>query len=249
VPPGTSLTRVNGDLVITTAGTTYDALDIHGFVVVKAPDVTITRSIIRGGQATTSLGLISVRPTATRFVIEDSELVPEHPSKFLSGILGANFTASRVDVHGTVDGIGVLGGNVWVVQSWLHGFRDFPSDPYQGGGPSHNDGVQVQGGYHIWIVGNTITGASNAAVQVTQDVGVTTDLHILQNWVDGGGCTVNLHHKDLASMGGITLSGNRFGRHSRYPGCALIASRATVVMAAGNVWDDNGLPVHLGRGS
>src|SRR5690242_11944876 len=47
VPAGTTLTRHDGNLVITKAGAVYDRLDIHGFVIVKAPDVTIRRSVIR----------------------------------------------------------------------------------------------------------------------------------------------------------------------------------------------------------
>ncbi len=52
VPAGTALTVMNGDLTITTAGATYSNLDIHGYVVIKAPNVTVKNSIIRGGTGT-----------------------------------------------------------------------------------------------------------------------------------------------------------------------------------------------------
>jgi len=51
VPSGTSLTRHDGDLTITEAGTVIDGLDIHGFVTVRAANVTIKNSIVRGGKA------------------------------------------------------------------------------------------------------------------------------------------------------------------------------------------------------
>ena len=42
VPAGTRLRVHRGDLVITKAGTHIDRMDIHGFVVVKAPRVSVS---------------------------------------------------------------------------------------------------------------------------------------------------------------------------------------------------------------
>jgi len=246
VPPGVHLTPHYGNLVASTPGATYDGLDIHGFVDIAAPDVTIRRSVIRGGVAPSyNIGLVT-NTKATNFVLEDSELVPANPSVWIDGVKGSNYTLRRVDVHGTVDGAKIFGDNVRIEHSWLHDHRDFPSDPYQGGGPTHNDGVQVLGGSNIRLVGNTITGASNAALQVTQDYSVTEDLTFQQNWVDDGVCSVNLAHKPRSSMGGITVSDNRFGRGSR-DDCAILATYATSLSADGNVWDDDDQPVTVRR--
>lgn len=249
VPAGTVLTPYYGNLTITTPGATYDRLDIHGFVTVKAPNVRITRSIVRGGVATGNLGLVTnTTPSATGFVISDSELVPEHPSVWLDALEGSNYTAIRVNAHGTVDTAKIYGDNVRIEASWLHDTQYYASDPNQGGGPTHNDGVQVLGGSHIRIVGNTITGSSNTALMVTQDYSATTDLVFSRNYADGGWCTVNLNHKPRASMGVITMAGNRFGPHDTFGNCAVIATRATTLQATGNVWDATGLPVAVRNG-
>jgi len=249
VPAGTALRPYYGNLTITEAGAVYDALDVHGFVTVLAPDVRISRSVIRGGRATSNRGLIvNNAPEATGLLVEDTELVPEYPSVWLDGIVGFNFTARRIDAHGTVDTAKVYGDNVRIEDSWLHDMTSFPSDPDQGGGPTHNDGVQVLGGRNIRITGNSISGASNAAVQITQDVSATSDLVLADNRLDGGGCTVNVAHKVLKTMTGITVSGNRFGRGTRIADCAIIASAMTDLTAAGNVWDDSGEPVRIRRG-
>ncbi len=249
VPAGTKLTPVYGNMRLTTPGATYDALDIHGFVVVAAPNVTITRSIVRGGVATANQGLITnYDPAATNFVIEDSELVPEHPSVWIDAIKGQNYTARRINAHGTNDAVKVHGDNVRVESSWLHDLVYRLEDPNLGNTPTHNDGVQVLGGKNIRIIGNTITGGHNAGLQVTQDYSATTDLQFNRNWVDGGGCSVNLAHKKLASMTGITVTQNRFGRNTRIADCAIISSAATVLSASGNVWDDNGQPVRIRNG-
>ena len=53
VPVGTTLRVHQGDLVVTKAGTVIDSLDIRGEVYIKANNVKITRSIVRGGAAAT----------------------------------------------------------------------------------------------------------------------------------------------------------------------------------------------------
>src|SRR3954469_806070 len=248
VPGGTNLTRYDGDLVITKPGAVYDALDVHGFVIVKAPDVTIRRSIIRGGRTTRNTGLVMVTdPNARNFILDSSELVPQFPSVHLNAVKGWNYTLRRVNAHGTVDIAEIYGDNVRIENSWLHGNTPYANDPNQHGGPSHDDGIQVQGGHHIRIVGNTITGASNAALMITQNVSDVSDLTFSGNWVDGGACSVNANATPRPSMSGLTVTGNRFGRTTRIADCSVLSSRTTQLVAEGNVWDDSGLAVRIRR--
>lgn len=144
VPAGVTLTRHDGDLVITKPGAVYDALDVHGFVIVKAPDVTIRRSIIRGGRTSRNTGLVMVTDANARnFVLEQSELVPEFPSVHLNAIKGWNYTMRGVNAHGTVDIAEIYGDDVRIDSSWLHGNTPYANDPNQHGGPSHDDSIQV----------------------------------------------------------------------------------------------------------
>ena len=48
VPAGVLPSPVNGDVTITQDGTTIDAKDIHGFLIIDASHVRVTRSIVRG---------------------------------------------------------------------------------------------------------------------------------------------------------------------------------------------------------
>lgn len=249
VPAGTVLTPRYGNWVITTAGATYDALDIHGFVTIKAPNVTITRSIIRGGVATANNpGLVTVAsiPAATNFRLIDSELVPEFPSVYLDGMRGGNYTLLRDNVHGAVDGAKVIGDNVTIQSSWLHDTVSYPHDPWHNNGPTHNDGVQVLNGTRIRIIGNTIRGGSNSALQVTQGNGVVRDLWFNGNWADGGTCTVNINNYPFPTMSGIVVNDNRFGPNQH--NCPIIVTRATQLTALRNVYDDTGLPVPIAHG-
>lgn len=248
VPDGTRLTRHDGDLVITTPGAHYDALDVRGFVVVRAPDVTITRSLVRGGRQDGNRGLVTVDDSRAKgFTIEDSTLVPDHPSVWYDGIKGSGFTARRVDISGTVDNVKVYGDDVLVEDSWLHDSSWFRSDPNQGGGATHNDGVQVLGGSRITIRGNSIDGASNGGVQVTQDHSPVRGMSFTGNWVDDGTCSVKIHHKGEGSAPQVAVRDNRFGLGQSIVGCAVLATWRTDLAASGNVWDATSLPVVVTR--
>jgi hypothetical protein len=237
IPNGTQLSTVNGALHITQSGT-YSGLDIHGFVYIEAPNVTLKNSIIRGGTATNSVGLVNdYVASATNFVLQDSELAPSNPSVYIDGIQGANYTALRVNIHGTVDGAKMNGNNSSIKSSWIHDLKSFSSDPYQNGGPSHGDGVQVLGGQNLTIAGNNIVGGNNSALQVTQTTGVVSNLALSSNWLGGGTCTVNLQDAPLSSMSGISVDHNQFS-HTSSANCAIIAFTGVNFTNLDNTWDD-----------
>ena len=243
VPAGTALTVMNGDLTITTAGATYSGLDIHGFVSVQAPNVTIKNSIIRGGVAQSDIGLVNdTDASATNFLIEDSELVPMDPSVQIDGVKGWNYTALRLDIHGTTDGAKMYGPNATLENSYIHGLVTYAHDPDQGGKQSHNDGVQILSGSNLKIIGNTIGGASNTAVMITQDHGTTNNVLIDNNWLSGGNCTINMTPKPLGSLNAITVTNNSFTDNSA-KNCPILDTTQTNLTVAGNVLAGSGGPV------
>jgi len=244
VPAGVPLTVVNQDVTITTDGTTIDAQDIHGFLVIQASHVRVTRSIVRGRAVTSNASVIRVA-SGTDVVIEDTEIAVASPSATVDGMSGSSFVARRMNIHGGVDGI-KAGSNDTIECSYIHGLASFASDPNQGGGPTHNDAIQILSGTGIHITGNQLVAAmdQNAAIQVTQDFGAVGDLHIQGNWADGGGCTFNIAHKGAASLTGVFSTGNRFGRNSFFD-CPILKSTQTTLVSTGDVWDDDGTPVPI----
>jgi hypothetical protein len=248
VPLGTTLTRHDGNITITKAGTVLKDLDIHGFVVVEASNVTIERSIVRGGVSNGDTALVKV-VSGTNVLVEDSELVPEFPSVQIDGIRGANYTVLRDNIHGTTDGSKVTGNNVTITDSYVHDLPFWAHDPDQGGNPAHNDGVEIFVGKNLHITNNAFYIASygNSAMQVNQNLGVVTDLHFTGNYADGGHCTVNLVVQPRPSMSGIQVDNNRFGRDTSIVNCAIFAKYTVTLTDANDVWDDTGLPVTLRR--
>jgi hypothetical protein len=240
-PQGTSLTVVNGDVTVSQDNTTLDAQDIHGFLIIKASHVHVTRCLVRGGTATHNGDGINVQ-SGTDILIEDTEVALEHPSAYLDGVAGSNLTVRRANIHGGVDGMKV-GSNSTVECSYIHDMASFASDPNQNGGATHNDAIQILSGVGIHITGNQLVAAKdqNSAIQVTEDFGAVSDLHIESNWADGGGCTFNFSHKGADSLT-VSALNNRFGRNSFY-GCPILKSTKTTLTASGNVYDDDGTPV------
>lgn len=241
VPAGVPLTVMEGDVTVTQDGTVIDAKDIRGILTIRASRVRVTRSLVRG-RAIGGVGAAIQVDAGSDVLLEDVEVAIGTPSPGMDGVRGSNFTARRLNVHGGVDGM-KLGSNVVVEHSYVHDTAYFASDPSQGGGPTHNDAIQILSGANIRVSGNRLVVAKshNAAVQVTQDFGAVTGLVLEGNWADGGGCTFNIAHKTRSSLA-VAVRDNRFGRNSFY-GCPILKSTQTTLTASGNVWDDTGTAV------
>lgn len=244
VPAGVALTVVDGDVTVSQDGTAIDARDIHGFLIIAASNVRVTRSIVRGRATTSNMGVIRIN-AGSNILIEDVEIAVASPSATVDGMWGDNFTGRRLNIHGGVDGL-KAGSNTTLECSYLHDQAYFASDPNQGGGPTHNDAIQILEGTGIRIVGNQLVASrdQNAAIQVTQDFGAVGGLRIEGNWADGGGCTFNISHKGADALTDVHASGNRFGRNSFFD-CPILKSTKTTLDASGNVWDDDGTAVPI----
>lgn len=238
VPAGTALTVYNGDLVITKPGTVITALDIRGYVSVQADNVTIRKSIIRGGAAaTTNRALVAAWWQHKNFVIEDSTLVAANRSLRIDGLSGSGITAQRLNIYGVVDGVKVIGNNVSVSGSWIHDTIYSTSDPNQSDGKTHDDSFQVEGGSNITISGNSAEDAHNSAVMVTQNRSATSNLHISGNWFKDGACTVNVTQTNRGPITGSSITSNRFGAgHYGYT-CAVRVPKTSPFTISGNLWD------------
>ena len=253
VPAGTTLTRVDGNnsvIRLTTAGATYQNLDIHGRVRIMAPNITIKNSIIRGDASYTLGSIVDVNYPGvdhSNFTLLNSEIVPEFPQWQQDGILGFGYSVIGSNIHGTTDAVKIVGDNVTVRDSYLHDTTYFVI-PGVGYGDTHNDGIQAVKGNHVTITNNTITGNRNSAVMLGQDQGLITDWSFTGNYMDDGGCSVNTASKAYSSMGRLTFTDNDFGTHQANRGCAIVVNLAkTMVTASGNTWD-SGAPFNLSRG-
>jgi hypothetical protein len=239
VKAGVALTVVTGDQTFSTAGV-ISGKDFRGFVKVTGSGVVFRNCIFRG-RATSSNGALLDTERGTNTVVEDSEFAPSSPSATLDDIWSNNVSIYRSNIHGGVDGV-KTGSNVLIQDSWIHDMTWFASDPNQGGGATHNDGVQgFDGANNVTLRHNTIdmstTKSANAAFQNS-----ATNAHVEGNWLDGGGCILNFDHH-AQPLNTLYVTNNRFGRHSSYQCPILLSTQSFLAANSGNVWDDTGTPI------
>ena len=235
VPTGKTLTAYNGTLTITTPGTVVDGLDVSGTIIVKADNVTIKNTRVRGVTSNTyTTPLIHFQSGNKNLVVQDSELIPSSPNQYQYGIIGWNFTLDRVEIAKVVDGVHIIGSNTIVRNSYIHDIRAYVVN----GSTTHSDGIQIQVGSNHRVTNNRIEGGYNSAIQVTQDRGDTSDLQITGNWMSNGLCSVNIAEKGLGPIAGVNVSTNTFGRGQRSQDCAIVRPTTTTVTATGNYFED-----------
>ncbi len=150
-----------------------DRLHLRGYLDVRAPDVTVRRSVIEGvripdapagappGGVNTGRRLVRGNNAATVGLrLEDVEiLVPPEFQRGAGinasyhhglGVEASRLTLLRVEISGTVDGMQIHQGggtytDVLVTQSWIHGMQYYALDAERtDGDPTHSDGVQVE---------------------------------------------------------------------------------------------------------
>lgn len=230
---GSQLKRHNGDIVVTKPGTVLENLDVNGFVTVRAANVTIRNSIVRGGKPKGhAIGLIT-NYGHKNLVVKDTLIQPQQRSVQFDGIKGSNFTAERVHIKGGVDNIKIHGGdNVKIVDSLLEDTDYFSKDPLQRGNPTHNDNIQVLNGKNITIENNTIRGASNFAILGAAAHGAA-QMKIEGNYLDGGHCTLKLQTNGKNSNK-AEVRDNVFGPNRKEKSCPLVATEKVNLTQSGN---------------
>ena len=239
VPAGTKLTVHEGDLMVDKPNTVVDSMEIRGIVRVRTTGVVIKNSLITGRKLDSSLSLVYVNPGAS-VTVEDSELYAKDESPHVRGVIGSNFTLRRVNMHHVIDHMAITGDNVLVESSWLHDTLYYEQDPYYNGTPTHDDNAQIAVGNNITFRKNTLSGTHNAAIQVTQDRGVVSNLTLDGNWIDDGACSVNLAQNSFGPVQDVVIKNNVFSRTQVHAGCAIIADNSTIpeVKLSGNAWSD-----------
>ncbi|WP_182113261.1 MULTISPECIES: hypothetical protein [unclassified Actinotalea] len=278
VRAGSRLQTHRGDIVVTQPGTVLENLDVYGFVTVKAADVTIRNTRVRGsGPGSFDTGLINANDARVKnLVVEDVTLVPDFPSYWINGMLGHDYTARRVNTWNVVDGFGIYNihgtaANVRVESSYVHDLAYFSPDPNHSDNQTHNDAIQIQGGSNIQILGNTLSvwrsttaGTQNYAypqggfgVILTPNVNAVTNSRIDGNWVDGAHIPIKLvTSQKTGPMNFGEVTNNTFARDMRNTPMAgknnwftVLTTPDLTVITSGNVYADDGTAIEVRRDS
>lgn len=177
--PVSALTVNNGDIIVTTAGTTIQNLLVRGIIDIRAANVTVQNCLVVGRRFSSYPGwdaMIHATSAATNALIQYNECTMYDPilgqdnwinpangysAYFMVGVkaTGGSGTVHRNNVH-DCDHLTEFGGGTWTeTGNWIHdpSFRtddaDHSSDATHPNW-SHNDGTHISGGTNHVIRGN-----------------------------------------------------------------------------------------------
>jgi pectate lyase len=206
VPSGTSFTTYSGEWTITEAGTVIDGYDVDGIILVRADDVVIKNSRIRG----VGWWSIDITDGLTGVVVQDCDIDGQGTSGSSNsmGIMGPA-KILRNDIRGVENGITPGSGSV-IQDNYIH-------DLGAGGPDPHYDGIQIDGDRDdITIVHNTIINhyPQTSAVMIDNDFGPTSNITVENNYLAGGAYTVYSDEKS----GGGSIQDVRFVDNTLEPG-------------------------------
>lgn len=237
VPAGVALTPYTGPTRITQPGTVIDSKLITSPLVITAGahDVVIRNSVVRAN----GFWLVLNDEGARNLQIIDSELDGNGNTNNDAAVAGRNYTLTRVNIHGTVDGL-KIGDNVTVQDSYIHDLV-MTSD-------SHNDGIQSLGSDNVKIVHNTILvakGSTSAIILSTGSAQSMKNILIDSNLMGGGAYTVyggyQVGTDVLSRVGNVVISNNHITT-TIYPNGGAYGPFSSVnapaVTLSGNVWHD-----------
>lgn len=249
--PGSRLTVIRGDLIASRSGQVINGVDVRGSIIVRAANVTIRNSVVRGGTnaaARRYWPLVDARAGAAHLLIQDTVIAESTPSAWnASGIGGSNFTARRVKILGQVDSVNITGSNVTVEDSVLGRNVYYPNHwQSQKSGGTHNDNVQVLRGDNVTIRGNIMTDSHGLGVIAAPEWGSVRNLLVENNFIDNGECSSKFTTKG-GNASSMTIRNNVFGGHQRSWKCYIVTAGGVAAKVSGNVMSNGSRPTSFAR--
>ena len=243
VPSGTALTPYAGPSNITTAGTTISHAEITEDLTISANNVTIEDSDI--DIANVSTGAIRIGSGVTGAVVEYDSIHGTSATQ-AGNLQGAVYNTNYSDGANavTIDHVDFYDG-----QRILHGpgtlQNSFCLNNVAVSG-AHQECI-YEGGGSITINHNTllVDFTQTAAIYLSTDFAPLGTVQVTNNLLAGGGYTFYGGNTSSASVGSLTVTGNRWSR-LYYSTCGYYGTGAYMPSTytwSGNVWDDTGLPV------
>jgi len=246
-----------GRLRVTGPGATIEAVEVHGQVVIDAPNVTLRDSKIVACDTDSIVAVRAGRP-ADGYDADDARI----ENNLLGCDGAADQRASRgvSDVYGNARGLIVRGNNIWNVSNGITIEREglvqgnFVRDLGHKAG-DHHSGISNHGGATDVIFDhNTVLLSQegvSAPIVVYSDFAPARNVTITRNLVSGGSyCVYGGESGAFApSNGHIRIIGNRFSKIYGHNGhCGIYGQIATFAPTnrsdwSGNAWDEDLRPL------
>ena len=238
VPKGTKL-RPSGSLTVTQPGTVVDGLHVNGCIEILASNVTVRRTLVRGGVCgadhAIDIGYGSAKYRG--ILIEDVEIDGARTQARGAAIGNSGFTCRRCNIHGTARGV-QMSSDVVVEDSYIHDLYGTPT--------SENAPIQTNGGSRFVIRHNNLLmdemPGGTSALALFGEFGAIDDLLVERNLFNGGTYCVYAASDPTKPYPVATRArfvGNVFGR-ALHRNCGLYGPvTAWSGKGRGNVWSGN----------
>jgi len=271
-----TITRTShtGDLTLSTPGDeNWINYDFHGRVKVNSSGRKYFKNCwFYGNGALTSntACLDCTNANVTNVIAEDCTMIPTTPTLWQDGIIGHHYTATRCNVQYCADGFGVYNTSdptgdlgVTIQMCYVTNFGWWYPDPNQSDG-THSDGIQIQGGANMQVLGNYIHGYYNTSIgtspwgrlnlttvkdplhhnvsnmMYTPNVGAITNTFVDKNWFYGSEIAVNASSSGNNGNNIGTWTNNIFGKGTTYyAGYTLDFYHGATWTQSGNLYDDS----------
>ncbi|MCA1442184.1 hypothetical protein I6F07_18605 [Ensifer sp. IC4062] len=180
VPIGTKLTPYKGTLHVTKDNTVISSLEVLGDIVVEAKNVTVKNTRVISDTPWHALRIMN---EAKGFTLMDSEI--DARGATVNAIYGFG-TILRSNIHHAENGMTIWGPST-VRGNFIHDLHGGETDP-------HFDGIEINGGQNIDIIGNTVINdhGQTSAIMMANHFAGLSDITINCNRLVGGGYTVYL---------------------------------------------------------
>lgn len=177
LPPGVQLEAFVGTLRITQDGAVISNMDITGDVIVEADNVTMKHVRVQAISGDSAYWTVRVLDGADGFTLVESEIDGRGTTH--SAINGYG-SFLRNEIKGAENGINVTGPSL-IQENYIHDLRNT--------GEPHYDGIQVDGGSDVRIIGNTIINenAQTSAVMLDNYFSGLSNITVENNRLVGGG--------------------------------------------------------------
>ena len=243
--PAVLVLRPSGTITVTQPGTVIDGLDVSGCIIVRASNVTIKNTRVRGSSCDNGHNIDTGYGQYSGIVIQDVEIDGRNANAFGAGIGNSGFTCLRCNIHNVGQGANISD-NVVIQDSWIH-------DVYYANG-SHNEPVVSNGGSNLVIRHNTLSGnptnGTSSALSLYGDFDQIRNVLVENNLFNGGSYCVyagSVPGKPYPVAANTRFLNNTFGR-MYYPSCGEYGPATAYASGngnawSGNVWADTGTPV------
>lgn len=178
VPLTARMANQSGTLHITQDNTVVSNLEIRGNVIVDADHVLMQNVRVI---STTQFSALRVMDDAEGFSLTDSEI---DGGGITANAIDGHGTFLRNKIHGAENGINITGPSL-VEANHIYDLRNKHGSP-------HYDGIQVDGGHDITIIGNTIINENDqtSAVMLDNYFSGLSNITVKNNRLVGGGYTI-----------------------------------------------------------